>query len=549
MLAQISISNYTIVSSLEMEFFQGMTVITGETGAGKSIMLDALGLCLGDRADSKSVRHGCERAEIIASFDITSIPSATAWLKDRDLHTGHECLLRRVVTADGRSRAYINGSVSTLQDCAELGALLIDIHSQHAHQSLLRKSAQRDLLDAYAGDKPLTREVEQSASEWLRKRRELELLAGSTDEHTSRIQLLNYQVEELDMLNMQASELGVLEQEQNTLVNAEDILAGAHQALELCENQESGTRQALKLLIGDAHATKAVVSARELLESAAIQLGEARSEIQQHIDSVEVNPERLSEVQRRLESIYDVARKHKVMPERLADLYQTLKDELLSLTSGGQRITQLEQEMSELANQYTAAAARLSKKRHGAAKKLVKNASSVLASLAMDGCKFEIALTPLKSDHPHPHGNEEIEFLISTNPGAPARALGKIASGGELSRISLAIGVVTANSGTVPSMVFDEVDVGIGGAVAEVVGKLLRTLSERAQVLCVTHLAQVAAQGKDHLQVHKTTGGTSVETSLKRLDGEEKVQEIARMLGGVKITPQTLAHAREMLES
>ncbi|HEY6131396.1 MAG TPA: DNA repair protein RecN [Halioglobus sp.] len=549
MLAQISISNYTIVSSLEVEFSPGMTVITGETGAGKSIMLDALGLCLGDRADPKTVRHGCERAEIIASFDLAAIPQAIAWLQDRDLHSGNECLLRRVLTADGRSRAYINGSVSTLQDCAELGTLLIDIHSQHAHQSLLRKSMQRDLLDAYADHKPLTRAVEQCASDWLRKRRELELLANAKDEHTSRMQLLSYQVEELDALNLLENELGLLEREQNLLANAEDILQEAHRALELCDDQESGVRQALKLLSTGIHATAAATGARELLESVAIQLTEARSELQRHIDSVEVDPERLVTVQRRLENIYDIARKHRVVPERLAALHRSLQDELQGLANGGQRIDQLDQEMAELARQYATDAARLGKQRRAAAKKLVKHTSSVLASLAMEGCQFEIALTPLKSDHPHPHGSEDIEFLISTNPGAPPRALGKIASGGELSRISLAIGVVTANTATVPSMVFDEVDVGIGGAVAEVVGRLLHTLAERAQVLCVTHLAQVAAQGTHHLQVTKASNSTGVETSLRRLDNEEKVQEIARMLGGVRITPQTLAHAREMLAS
>jgi DNA repair protein RecN (Recombination protein N) len=547
MLAQISISNYTIVSSLEMEFSPGFTVITGETGAGKSIMLDALGLCLGDRADPKTVRHGCERAEITASFDLASIPQAIAWLQDRDLRTGDECLLRRVVTSDGRSRAYINGSVCTLQDCAELGALLIDVHSQHAHQSLLRKPVQRDLLDAYAGHKSLARAVEQYASDWLRKRRELALLAGAKDDHTSRKQLLAYQIEELDALHLLGNELGTLEQEQNLLANAEEILVSAHQALELCDQQESGTRQALKLLGGAVHATTAATGARELLESAAIQLSEARGEIQRHIDSVEVDPQRLGMVQRRLESIYDIARKHRVLPEQLAALHQGLRDELQGLADGGQRIAQLESEMALLATQYATDAARLGKQRRGAAKKLVKNVSALLASLAMDGCQFEIALPPLKGDHPHPHGGEEVEFLISTNPGASPRALGKIASGGELSRISLAIGVVTANTATAPSMVFDEVDVGIGGAVAEVVGKLLHTLAARTQVLCVTHLAQVAAQGTHHLQVTKTSSDSAVETSLRTLDNEEKVQEIARMLGGVKITPQTLAHAREML--
>jgi DNA repair protein RecN (Recombination protein N) len=549
MLTHISISNYTIVSALEMEFTGGMTVITGETGAGKSIMLDGLGLCLGDRADPKAVRQGCDRAEVIASFDVSAIPPALAWLRGRDLYTGDECLLRRVVTTEGRSRAYINGSASTLQDCAELGEMLIDIHNQHAHQSLLRKPVQRQLLDAYAGQLPQARQLEQTASDWLRCKRELALLTSARDEQTARGQLLAYQVQELDELDLQRGELAGLEREQKLLANAEHILQEAHEALELCDAQESGTRQALQLISGDAHIIEAAANARDLLDCAAIQLSEARGEIQQYIDSVQIDPQRLEEVQRRLENIYDVARKHRVLPEEVGALHRELKGELQGLADGGQRIAQLEQDMSSLRENYTVAADRLGKQRRSAARKLVKNASKILATLAMGQCQLEITLSPRESVDPHPHGAEDVEFLISTNPGTPTQALGKIASGGELSRISLAIQVVTASTGTVPSMVFDEVDVGIGGAVAEVVGKLLCTLSERAQVLCVTHLPQVAAQGHQHLQVTKVSDTKSVETSLTRLAGEGKIQEIARMLGGVKITEQTLAHAREMLEN
>ncbi len=549
MLTHISISNYTIVSALEVDLARGMTVITGETGAGKSIMLDALGLCLGDRADPKSVRHGCERAEIVAGFDIAAIPQARAWLQGRDLLTGDECLLRRIVTAEGRSRAYINGTSSTLQDCAELGALLIDIHSQHEHQSLLRKPVQRQLLDAYAGHLPLAAEVEQVASDWLRGQRELELLTSSRNEQTARAQLLAYQVDELDELNLQEGELGSLERELKLLANAEQILQASHQALELCEEHESGVRRALQLLSTDAQATKAAANARELLDSAAIALNEAGSEIQRHIDGVEIDPQRLAQVEQRLTAIYDVARKHRVMPEAVGALQQRLQQELQELADGGQRIERLNEEQAALAARYASSAARLGKQRRTAAGKLVKQARNLLASLAMAQCELEIALTPRNGCDPHPHGGEDIEFLISTIPGAPTQPLGRIASGGELSRISLAIQVVAASSGTVPSMVFDEVDVGIGGAVAEVVGKLLRTLAEQAQVLCVTHLPQVAAQGHQHLRVSKLIEGKSVQTSMSRLQGEEKIEEIARMLGGVKITAQTLAHAREMLEN
>ena len=549
MLTHISISNYTIVTSLEMEFSAGMTVITGETGAGKSIMLDALGLCLGDRADPKAVRPGCDQAQIIASFDVSEIEPALAWLRERDLLSGDECLLRRVITVEGRSRAYINGTNSTLQDCAELGALLIDIHSQHAHQSLLRKPVQRELLDAFANHIPLTRAVERTASDWLRSHRELQLLTHARDEQTARAQLLAYQVEELDALNLLDGELAALEQELKQLANAEQILKNAHQALELCEEQASATHRSLNLLAGDIHLTRAAGAARDLLDSAAIALSEALGEIQHHIDSVEIDPERLDEVEHRLEDIYDLARKHRVLPEAVAELHQRLREELQDMADGGQRIGQLEQELATLAETYDKDAVKLGKQRRAAAKKLIKQASEVLGTLAMGHCELEIALHQRESGAPHPHGMEEIEFLISTNPGAPTQPLGKIASGGELSRISLAIQVVTASTGTVPSMVFDEVDVGIGGAVAEVVGKLLRTLAGRAQVLCVTHLPQVAAQGHQHLRVTKTIQGKSVETQLGCLQAEEKIQEIARMLGGVKITEQTLAHAREMLES
>ncbi|RLQ23627.1 DNA repair protein RecN [Seongchinamella sediminis] len=548
MLSHISISNYTIVSALEMEFAPGMTVITGETGAGKSIMLDALGLCLGDRADPKAVRHGCDRADITATFDISNIPAARNWLQSRDLTGGDDCILRRVITTEGRSRAYINGSTCTLQDCAQLGAMLIDIHSQHAHQSLLRKPVQRALLDAYAGQQQLASQVEQLASAWLRAQRELELLAGSRDEHTARAQLLAYQVDELNALALQEGELAELEQEQRTLANAEQILSSAHAALELCEEQESGTRRALQLLAGDVNSGAAIAGARELLDSAAIQLNEARSEIERHIDGVEINPERLADVEQRLEAIYDVARKHRVMPEDVIATHQHLEEELQSLSGSGERIDELAAEMAKLAAEYHTAAGKLGKQRQKAGKKLVAAAQGILATLAMAQCTLEIALRPRDDAAPHPHGREDIEFLISTNPGAAPQPLGKIASGGELSRISLAIQVVTASAGTVPSMVFDEVDVGIGGAVAEVVGRLLRGLAAQAQVLCVTHLPQVAAQGQQHLQVNKTADRKSVHTDLSQLDADGRIDEIARMLGGVKITEQTLAHAREMLE-
>ena len=323
----------------------------------------------------------------------------------------------------------------------------------------------------------------------------------------------------------------------------------SHQALDLCEAQEGGTQQALLFLQEEAHSEQAVAAARGLLDSAAIQLTEAKGEIQAYIDQVQIDPQRLEEVDKRLTSFYDIARKHKIMPEKISERHAALAEELQGLTHGGQHIEQLEQDMANLAAQYQHDAATLGKQRKSAAKKLDKKIGAQLGGLAMEQCKFEVALHPRDSDQPHPQGREDIEFLISTNPGAPTQALGKIASGGELSRISLAIQVVTSSVGTQSSLVFDEVDVGIGGAVAESVGALLRTLADKAQVLCVTHLPQVAAQGHQHLQVSKTSDKDSAHTTMSQLDDKNKVLEIARMLGGKKITEQSMAHAREMVES
>ncbi len=548
MLSHIHIKHYTIVEELEMEFIGGMTVVTGETGAGKSIMLDALGLCLGDRADPKTVSHGQPRAEISASFDISDIPSARRWLQTHDLD-GDDCILRRVVTSEGRSRAFINGSPSTLADCAELGDILIDIHSQHAHQSLLRRDVQRQQLDHFAGSIELARDVEACASDWLRSQRELELLTAARDDHSARAQLLSYQVGELDDLALGESELVELEAEQNRLANAEQILTSAHQVLQTSEEQQAALHRSLQLLDADLHRGPQADSARELLDSAAIQVSEARDEVQRYLDGIEVDPSRLNEVERRLESIYDIARKHRVKPEDVSRVYQELREELGSLAGGDDRIEALALQVEQLAVSYGKAAGKLSKKRRSASRKLVKAVEEKLAMLSMGQCKFEISLSERESANPHPQGAEDVEYLISTNPGTPTQSLGKIASGGELSRISLAIQVVTASSRIIPSMVFDEVDVGIGGAVAEVVGGLLRDLGQRAQVLCVTHLPQVASQGHRHLQVSKSSDSKSVTTHLQELGDDERVEEIARMLGGRKITAQTRAHAREMLDT
>jgi len=548
MLKHIVIRDYAIVDALDIELEGGMTVITGETGAGKSIMLDALGLCVGDRADSRTVRPGAKRAEITAVFTLSDIPSASQWLKERELDDdADECILRRTVTADGRSKAFINGVPATLAETGELGELLVDIHSQHAHQSLLRKSHQRDMLDAFAGASELAQALAETAQQCERLTIEFERLANQNEADTARLELLRYQVNELEELGLQSAEIAILEAEQKQLANAGFLLESAGQAAEGCEVQSEEIRRLRGLMADERHNFAAVANIREMLSSAEIQLDEARSELTRYADGIELDPSRLAEVDQRLEAIYDLARKHRVMPERLFEHHLALNAELEGLDGGDERLDQLRAEIKNARAEYSKLASRLTNQRTKAAVEIADKVSSILSKLAMERCSIKIALTPHAPESYHPRGSEDVEFLISTNPGAEPGPLAKIASGGELSRISLALQVAAAENATVPTMIFDEVDVGIGGAVAEVVGDLLHHLSARVQVLCVTHLPQVAAKGDQHLQVSKAGDKNSVSTTLAALDTQSRISEIARMLGGMKITESTLAHAREML--
>ena len=548
MLKHIVIRDYAIVDALDIELEGGMTVITGETGAGKSIMLDALGLCVGDRADSRTVRLGAKRAEITAVFTLSDIPSASQWLKERELDDdADECILRRTVTADGRSKAFINGVPATLAETGELGELLVDIHSQHAHQSLLRKSHQRDMLDAFAGASELAQALAETAQQCERLTIEFERLANQNEADTARLELLRYQVNELEELGLQSAEIEILEAEQKQLANAGFLLESAGQAAEGCEVQSEEIRRLRGLMADERHNFAAVANIREMLSSAEIHLDEARSELTRYADGIELDPSRLAEVDQRLEAIYDLARKHRVMPERLFEHHLALNAELEGLDGGDERLDQLRAEIKNARAEYSKLASRLTNQRTKAAVEIADKVSSILSKLAMERCSIKIALTPHAPESYHPRGNEDVEFLISTNPGAEPGPLAKIASGGELSRISLALQVAAAENATVPTMIFDEVDVGIGGAVAEVVGDLLHHLSARVQVLCVTHLPQVAAKGDQHLQVSKAGDKNSVSTTLAALDTQSRISEIARMLGGMKITESTLAHAREML--
>lgn len=555
MLTHLNIQNFTLVEKLDLDIKPGMTVITGETGAGKSIMLGALALTLGDRAEADRVRVGASRADITATFDTSAIPSAQDWLLNMDLQQldhPQECLLRRLINNEGKSKSYINGQPVTLQQLRILGEMLIDIHSQHEHQSLLLKDTHRRLLDDFANQSELAKQVRLAFREWHSRLEHYVNLRDNAAEVSARFQLLSYQVDELEQLGLAAGEIEKLEAEQRSLANAEDILHGSQQLAAICSDDEQGLtitlHRALQIMRNLPEKSPALQAAEELLVSAQIQVDEAQHEIDRHIDSFNLDPERLAVVEDRLTAIYDIARKHRIQPDELPALIERLSSELAQLEGGDAKLDQLAQQVASAEKAYRQLAEQLSAKRTKAGITLAKQVNEQLKSLAMENAKLTVSLIP-QADKPGANGLEEVEFLISTNPGQSPRPLAKVASGGELSRISLAIQVITARTSATPTLVFDEVDVGIGGATGDVVGNLLRQLGEKGQVICVTHLAQVASKGHQHLQVMKTASKTSAESTLVELTGEAKVEEIARMLGGIKVTEQSLAHAREILGS
>ncbi len=553
MLLSININNYTLVESLEIEFSKGTTAITGETGAGKSLVLDALGMALGDRADSDTIRHGKKRAEITATFDISSTPEAKNWLQNNDLDADDQCILRRLYTTEGRSRGYINGQSCTMQQLQTLGDMLTDIHSQHEHQSLLRRETHRRLLDEYANTIDLASELAANYQQWNSANKQLNNLLEHADELTARKDLLTFQVQELQQLGLENNELGNLEKEQQTLANADQILQDSHSLLAVCDQDESfnireGLNRALTILSGLKHRPEALGNAEELLQSSMIQVEEAIHEIGNHIDRFEANPQRLQQVEERLSAIFQLSRKHRVNGDQLAETLESLEAELQELKGGGESIETLQEELGKLADNYTAKSAKLSKQRTKAAAVMANEINQQLQLLSMEGAELVVSISPLSEGEFRATGNEDIEFLIATNPGQPHKPLAKIASGGELSRVSLAIQVVAAAHSNIPTLVFDEVDVGIGGSTADIVGQLLKQLGDRGQVISVTHQPQVAAHAHHHYRASKVVETNSAESLMTPLDETQRVEELARMLGGAKVTDQTLSHASELLK-
>lgn len=550
MLTHLTINNFMLIDHLDLPLRPGMTAITGETGTGKSVLLGALGMALGERADGEKVRQGCAKADITATFLLDDLPEARQWLISHDLCHADECLVRRVVTKEGRSRAFINAQPVTLQQVKALGELLIDVHSQHAHQSLLSKANHQRLIDEYAQHQSLTTSVRNEYQQWQALREQYVLLRDNADEMNARYQLLRYQVEELDQLDLQADELSQLETEQETLANADSLIAKSQQLAELCANDESGIRcllnQAMSILNGIRPQTSELSSAGDMLNSALIHVEEAEQSLRQQMDAIDVDPERLQAVESRLSLIYDIARKHHIRPEDILQKHQQLAEELSQLSGGDEALSVLEQQTQDAEQRYREQAEQLSKQRQQAAATLTATVNQQLQELAMNNANFLVSTNPLH-DKPNANGIDDIEFLISTNPGQSHRPLGKVVSGGELSRISLAIQVATAQTSRVASLVFDEVDVGIGGATAEVVGELLATLGQQSQVFCVTHLAQVASKAHHHWQVSKITSSDQAQTHINELSEQTKIEEIARMISGSSVSDESMAHARQMV--
>jgi DNA repair protein RecN (Recombination protein N) len=541
----LQIENFVIVEQLKLQFNNGLTIISGETGAGKSIVIDALSLVLGGRADSNLVRQGSETAQVNAVF---SLPfAAQQWLEQQNLSHGDECFVRRVVNHNGRSRAYINDQAVSIQTARKLGEYLVDIHGQHAHQSLLKSEKQRQLVDELMDEKNILELVKNAYQDWHKLKTELKHLGG--EDRDAKITLLRYQVQEFENFEVTNEALEKLEAEYRRLVNAQKLLENSQDALTLLDNDEAGgLNKAFNLLEEMQNADSQLINIAAFLENAIIQTQEAIGELRTYIHNLDLDAERLEDVQQQINQLQDLARKHRVRYADLPAYVEQLNKQLNELENYEQAIVNLEAKIAKSLEIYKEISQILHQQRVKTADILSEQITTEMQHLGMPGGKLTINVRTEEQTLPSPNGSDKIEFLVSTNPGNPVKPLQQVASGGELSRISLAIQVITAESSGIPILVFDEVDVGIGGGVAEIVGQLLNKLGQQRQVLCITHLAQVASQGHHHLQVSKHVLEETTYANIKTLDYQQRIEEIARMLGGVEITSQTLAHAEEMLE-
>ncbi len=553
MLRSLYIRDFVIVDELDIDLESGFTVLTGETGAGKSILLDALSLAMGERADPSQIREGKNRAEISAIFSLSDSLKKTisSWLEMQDFSTeddGATIILKRVIDTTGRSKAFINGGTATLNQLKELSSFLVDIHGQHAHQLLLKAGAQRDLLDNQANLDGSVAEVKQLYQAWQTAKKQLELAKNAGDNLQKEQERLAWQLEELDALAPQAGEWVEIEQDHARLANAAKLIEGSQNAIQALQDQEGNAEELLSKAFHEiadlAKLDSNLEDAKIAIESAQIQISEASHSLNRYLQKIDVDPDRLATVEERLKALHSAAKKFKVTPNDLPEKWAEIQEQVTAIKNS-QDLGALEQTLSKTLAAYLKSAKKLSQERIAAAKTLEILVTAAMQDLAMSGGVFAIQIEALEEGNAH--GLEQVEFLVAGHPGATPKQLAKVASGGELARISLAISVITSEASQIPTLIFDEVDSGIGGAVAETVGKRLKELGQAHQVLCVTHLPQVAAEGHQHWKVAKQSQDNVTISSMQILGRQERVEEIARMLGGAEITDTTRRHARELL--
>lgn len=554
MLTEIHIHNLITIQELHLDFHKGTTVITGETGAGKSILMDAIEIALGNRANNSIIRPGQEKAELSVCFDVNKLPLAKEWLENYDLaNENNECILRRVIHQDGKSKSFINGMPTTLQPLRDLSDLLLQVHGQHEHQSLLKSDYQREMLDRHIGHQHLIDMVSHLAEERRKIMQSISELHKRLDEKNARKNFVVFQLKELEDLQLVQDEFQNLDIEHKQLAHAGELLENLNYAVScLTENEKNNVlytlHQVLNSLENVQQVDPKITTWIENLNSTIIQISDIENELRRYLASVDLDPARLHWVENRISCLFDVARKHKINPQELYELQHRLTNELKDLDDSDNQLASMSQKLKDIEKQYGIHAAKLSENRKKAAKKISETITNTIHQLSLPHAEFDIHLEDDATKSFSPHGLEKIIFRIKTNAGQAPQPIAKIASGGELSRIALAVHLAIASKHQTPTLLFDEIDVGIGGGTAEIVGKLLRELGNSHQVICITHQPQVAALGHHHLHVAKIQNKHSTETKVHFLKSEDKINELARMLGGVEITKTALAHAKELIE-
>ena len=550
MLRSLQIRNFAIIDEIDITFNDDMTVLTGETGAGKSILIDALSLVLGERGSSNLIRNKEKRAEYTAEFEIMNNSHALNWLIDKSLDNENECILRRTISPDGKSRSFINGNTVNLQSLKSLGDLLVDIHGQHFHQSLCKKNVQRDLLDHFAGLSVTKNKLKRIFNEWKELSDQLSKMIEGNANKEDRIDLLSFQLKELDDLALKTGEYDSLNSEFKKISNIEKINKGINSLIDCLQsneitNVEQMLNDSIKNIDTLATFDNSLEETKNLLSEAEINVSEAIGNLSRYGESIDYDNQKSREIEERINTIISLSRKHRVDPDELIDTKIQIEKELNALNNSQTSIDEAEQHLSDLRKKYDDFASELTKKRSDSAKKLSRLVANSMNELGMADGIFKAEITA--SNNISQHGIDDITFYISANPGHKPQPLSNIASGGELSRMSLAIQVITSSGTNIPTMIFDEVDSGIGGAIAEVVGNKLKDLGQNKQVLCVTHLAQVASKGKSHLRINKLTDNKKTKIYATQLNPDERIEEIARMIGGIELTEKTREYAKEML--